>query len=192
MPGLYPHPSASAESFKIGDQVRWYVSEREISPYIGKVTQVCPGINKVWVEFPIGGNQQKDPTELVVIPHYVGISPVEEDTGYDDYAKRISEKTYGTLEENTLRMAQKLLSKQKKKKASENNSILKMASKIAGEFATQVVDKLAIDVISCVDANLNDVQAYQKLYPKYGSICSDGFVRTAIQKIYEVKNGSRA
>jgi hypothetical protein len=191
MSGLFPHPSASAESFKIGDLVKWYVSEREISPYIGKVTQVCPGINKVWVEFPIGGNQQKDPTELILVSPFAGMSPVQEDTGYSDYAKKISEKNYGTLEENTLRMAQKLLAKQNKK-ASVEDPIAKMASKIASSFANEVVEKLAGDVVSCIEADLNDVQAYQKLYPNYENICSDGFMRTAIQKIYDVKNGKKA
>jgi len=185
MPGIFPHPSASAESYKIGDQVRWFVSERSISPYVGIVTQICPSINKVWVDFPIGGNQQKDPTELILITPFVGESPVTEDTGYSDYGKVLSDQNYGTLrEESSKKLANRMVAKELGKKL-EGNRIAKMASKVAGSFAHDVVEKLASDVAECVQKGMTDIQAYQSVYPQYEKICSDGFLRSAIKKIYK-------
>lgn len=185
MPGLFPHSSGSAENYKIGDQVKWFINERAISPYVGVVTQVCPGINKVWVDFPIGGNQQKDPTELILITPFVGTSPVEEDTGYNSYDKTVSEENYGTLQDKVKKMAKDMVSRE-----SSENRISKMASKVASGFADNVVTKLAADVISCIGNGLSDIQTYQKLYPSYENTCSDGFMRSAISKIYNVRNAS--
>jgi hypothetical protein len=189
MSGIYPHPSADASSFKVGDQVKWYVSEREISPYVGVVTQICPSINKLWVEFPIGGNQQKDPTELIIVTPFMGQSPVTEDTGYSDHSKTISDKNYGTIGDHVKEMALRLLSK-KSKEASDKNKLTAMASKVANSFASDVVDRLASDVLACSEKGLTDIQAYQTLYPLFENVCSDGFMRTAIHKIYAVKNGT--
>lgn len=179
MPGLFPHPSGSAENYKIGDQVKWFTSEKSISPYVGVVTQVCPPVNKVWVDFPIGGNQQKDPTELILITPFVGTSPVEEDTGYDSYGKTISDENYGTFQDKVKKMAKGIASKE----ASEN-LVSKMASKVARDFAGKVVSKLAGDIISCSKKGMSDIQTYQSLYPLYEKTCSDGFMRNAISKVY--------
>jgi hypothetical protein len=190
MPGIFPHPSGSAENYNVGDQVKWFTSEKSISPYVGVVTQVCPGINKVWVDFPIGGNQQKDPTELILITPFVGTSPVNEDTGYSSYDKTVSEETYGTLQENVKKMAKQLVSKEtavSAKTASEAR-LSKMASKVAGSFADTVITKLASDVVDCIDKGMTDIQAYQGLYPRYANICSDGLMRSAISRIYKNAN----
>lgn len=186
MPGIYPNPSAAAESFRVGDQVRWFVNEQSISPYVGVVTQICPSICKVWVEFPIGGNQQKDPTELILVTPFAGRSPVTEDTGYSSYEKEVSEKDYGTLREKTVKLAQRMVAKEIGS-ATEKTMLSKMASKVAKNFAEGVVEKLAGDVLQCVENKMTDAQAYQSLYPQYETVCSDGFLRTAISKIYEVK-----
>lgn len=180
MPGLYPHPSGSAENYKIGDQVKWFTSEKSISPYVGVVTEICPAINKVWVDFPMGGNQQKDPTELILITPFIGTSPVMEDTGYDSYDKTISKENYGTLQDKVKKMAKDMASKE----ASENR-INKMASKVAGNFADTVVTKLASDIVACANKGLTDIQAYQRLYPQYENICSDGLMRSAVSSIYK-------
>lgn len=180
MPGLYPHPSGSAENYKVGDQVKWFTSEKSISPYVGVVTQVCPGINKVWVDFPIGGNQQKDPTELILITPFVGTSPVEEDSGYSSYDKAISEENYGTLQEKVKKMAKSLIAKDESEDLRS-----KMASRVASSFADTIVNRIAGDVVSCMGKGLTDIQAYQSLYPTYEKTCSDGFLRSAISKIYK-------
>jgi len=186
MPGIYPNPSASADSFKLGDQVKWFIPGKEPSSEVGVVTQVCPGINKVWAEFQNGGNQQRDPSELLLVTPFMGQSPVTEDTGYSSYSKSISDKSYGTIGEKALKLAHKLVSKETRE-ATEKVKAASMASKVASKFASDVVDKLAGDVASCVEKGMTDAQAYQSLYPQYENVCSDGFMRTAIQKIYEVK-----
>jgi len=186
--GIYPHPSASATDFKNGDQVKWFVSEAEISPYVGKVTQVCPATNKVWVEFPIGGNQQKDPTELILVTPFMGKSPVSEDTGYSSYEiNKAVDAEAGTLRDKVRKLAQDMVGR-RVEAAYRNNNIQKMASEIAYDFAENVVDKLAVDVMACIEKKMSDIQTYQHLYPRYETICSDGFMRMAISKIYEVKS----
>jgi hypothetical protein len=180
MSGLYPNPSGGAETYKVGDQVKWFTSEKSISPYVGVVTEICPGINKVWVDFPIGGNQQKDPTELILITPFVGTTPVDKESGYDSYDKTVSKEDYGTLQDKVKKMAKDMATKE----ASEQY-ISKMASRVAGKFAVTVVTKLASDVVACVSGGMTDIQTYQNLYPKYEKTCSDGFMRSAISKIYK-------
>jgi len=183
MSGIYPNPSASATNFKPGDQVKWYVGAKE-SPYVGRVTEVCAGINKVWVEFPVGGNQQMDPTDLVMVTPFTGQSFVTENTGYSSYDKSVSQKDYGTMRQNLVKKAQAMLLKKAEQRDQEQNRS-NMASRIAHKYATSVVDVLASDVLECIKSNLTDIETYQKLYPQYESMCSDGFMRNAIEKIYE-------
>lgn len=186
MPGIYPNPSAAAENFEVGDQVRWFVNENSISPYVGTVTQICPSINKVQVDFPVGGSQQKDPTELIIVTPELGKSTVKEDTGYDSIEKVYSQKNYGTLRDETKKMAARMIVKNlNKRNAAERLS--KMASKVAAKFADEVVTKLAADVVGCVDKGMSDIQTYQNLYPRYEKICSDDFLRSAVKKIYDIK-----
>jgi hypothetical protein len=189
MAGLFPNPSASADSYKVGDQVRWFVNERSISPYVGIVTEICPAINKVYVEFPIGGNQQKDPTELILVTPYTGKSPVIKETGYDSYDKNLSKENYGTFREQTKKMASRMAAIEFGKEF-ERMRLAGMASRIASNFAETVVTKLAKDTIYCIEKNMNDVQAYQSLYASYSNICSDDFIRKSISKIYESKNAN--
>jgi hypothetical protein len=186
MPGIFPNPSASAESFKIGDQVKWFLPGKEPSSEVGVVTQICPSIQKVWVEFQNGGNQQRDPSELLMVTPFMGQAPVTKDTGYSSYSKEISDKDYGTLRDEAVKLARNLLQKQTKK-AADGKKLSAMASKIASDFASDVVERLAGDVVSCVKKGMTDAQAYQSLYPQYENVCSDGFMRTAISKIYGVK-----
>jgi hypothetical protein len=178
MPGIFPNPSAAAENFKKGDQVKWYLPGKEPSSEIGVVSQICPGINKVWVEFPNGGNQQRDPSELLKVTPFMGQPAVTEDTGYSSYSKELSDKTYGTPGDKAIKLAKKLVATEIK---------VSMAAKVASSFATGVVERLASDVSACVGKGMTDIQAYQSLYPQYENICSDSFMRTAIQKIYDAK-----
>ena len=187
MPGLFPNPSASADSFKVGDQVRWFITERAISPYVGVVTEVCPAINKLWVDFPIGGSQQKDPTELIIVTPYMGESPVKEETGYSSYDKEVSKENYGTFREQTKKMASRMAAIEFGKEY-EKLRVASMASRIASSFADNVVTKLAEDTVNCIEKKMSDVQAYQHLYASYQKICSDDFLRKAIGSIYKSKN----
>jgi hypothetical protein len=185
MPALFPN-SAAAESYKIGQQVRWYVNSRDISPYIGRVTEICPGINKVWVEWPVGGNTQMDPTDLIIVTaESYGISPIDKETGYGSSDKEKSKKTFGEIHpRSTIRLAQKIAAKEAGM-APEECRMAVAAEEIASKFASDVVDKISSDILSCKNNKFTDVQAYCEIYPKYENICSDHLMRFAISKIYE-------
>lgn len=184
MPGIYPHPSAAAENFHVGDQVRWYVNEKEISPYIGRVTEISGPANKVWVDFPVGGNQQKDPTELILVTPFAGASQVTEENGYGSYEKQISNRNYGTLRDRSVKLAESIVKKELGEK-SKKTRVQKMASKVARNFAVDVVEKFSKDVLAGLEAGHSDIQTYQRLYPHYERICSDDFMRNAIGIIYK-------
>lgn len=185
MQPLPPNKSALATNFKVGDPVRWMISQTQISPYVGKVSEVCPSINKLWVEMPVGGNQQFAPEELLLVPPEQGISPVQHSTGYSSYDKEISHRDYGTLSDpKVVKLAESLVAKSANMK-SDTYRVAKMASKIAGDFATDVVENLSADILDCFGRGMNDISTYQAMYQKYGSKCSDGFLRHAVTKIAE-------
>lgn len=187
MSGLFPNPSADPEVFGVGDRVKWFVNENEISPYVGVVTEICPSINKLWVEFPIGGKQQKDPTELILVTKFMGEPTVKDESGYSSYDTQISKKEYGSLKDKKVSELAKKVLKDKREKDAAGQSKVGLASKIAKDFATEVVEKVAADVAACIKNGYSDVKTYQELYPKYESICSDHFMRNAIEKIYDIK-----
>jgi len=181
MPALFPN-AAAPENFKVGQQVRWYVGEKNISPYIGRIVEICPGISKVWVEWPVGGKQQHSPEDLIVVtPESYGVSTIKGDEGtasYSNYDTTLSEENYGKMSPKVVKLAEKLTAK-------KESNISKMASSIANKFASEVVEKLSSDVLSCKTKGMSDIQTYQVLYPRYEKTCSDNFMRSAITKIYE-------
>jgi len=179
----FPHPSAEASSFKVGDAVRWTVLSGK-SPYVGSVTHIHPGINKVDVEFPVGGNQRLSPEELVLVPKEEGKSTVTKDTSYSSYDKAKSEAAYGKFGDKDKKMAAKVAA-MSAGVTEEVYKTSKMASGIAEKFAGDVVEKLATDTLACVKDGMTDIQAYQKLYPAYAHVCSDGFMRAAIGRVYK-------
>jgi len=183
--GFWPNPSASAENLKIGTPVRWYFSSKEISPYVGVVTEVCPGINKVWVEFPVGGNQQFSPEDLIIVPPEQGIPLVDKkESSYDNYDKQNSREDYGTFRNYTVpKLAKTIVDK-----SLNVDKLSGLASKVASSFATNTIDKLATDITACKDNKMTDVAAYQDVYQKYSSYCSDHIIRYTIEKIYGLNN----
>jgi hypothetical protein len=94
----------------------------------------------------------------------------------------VSNENYGTVQDKVKKMAKSMASKE-----AYELKVSKMASKVAGNFAEKVVTKLAADVVSCLNKGMTDIQAYQNLYPQYENTCSDGFMRSAISKIYKTK-----
>lgn len=183
MQPLPPNKSALATNFKVGDPVKWMISQQSISPYVGRVSAVCPGINKLWVEFPIGGSTQLSPEDLILVPPEQGISPVQFDTGYSSYDKEVSRRDYGTLSDpKVVKLAQNLL-KNHPGAFDEGEHLLKMASRVAQKFASETVDTLASDILACFKEGMSEVGAYQAVYQKYGQRCSDGFLRHAVQKV---------
>lgn len=189
MPGLYPNPSAAPENFKVGEAVKYFINEREISPYVGKVTAICPGIHKVWVEWPVGGNTQMDPEYLIKVPPFQGLPTVDGETGYSSFDKARSKKEYGTIKQDkAIKLAHKIIN-EKISAEGKIDKVKELASKVASSFATNVIEKLSSDVIECKDQNFSDIEAYQKVYPKYASTCSDHIIRYAIDNIYASANG---
>lgn len=182
--GFWPNPSASAENFKIGTPVKWYVGS-EVSPYVGAVTEVCPGINKVWVEFPVGGNQQFSPEDLIIVPPEQGIPFVDKnESSYSNYDKEKSKEDYGTFRSFTApKLAKTIVDKAATRKESFEK-VSSIAEKIAKNFAKNTIDKLANDVVECKNKNMSDVGTYQTVYAKYSSNCSDHIIRYAVEKIY--------
>ena len=191
MAGIFPNPTSDAQTYTIGEQVKCYVNEREISPYVGRVSEICPSINKVWVEWPLGGNQQMDPVDLIKVPPFVGQSPIMEESGYSSYDKQRSQEQYGRMGPHVIRLAQKMIAEKVTAEGKEANRSV-MASRVAQKFASEVVDRLACDVLKCIEKGMSDVQAYQSVYASLGDICSDGFVREAIERIYAYQQKSAA
>jgi hypothetical protein len=183
MSGIYPH-SVGATDYKVGQQVKWFVNENEKSPYIGVVTEIAPSSNKVYVEWPVGGNQQMDPTELLIVsPESDGFSPIHTESGYSSYEKEKSKKQFGDISPKVLKLAEKLIASTNKIDSDKCRSE-KMASKIANSFSTDVVEKIAGDILGCKKTGMSDIEAYQTVYAKHSSACSDHFIRSAVSKIY--------
>jgi len=184
MPALFPN-AAAAESFKVGQQVKWFINEGAVSPYIGRVSEVCPGINKVWVEWPIGGNTQMDPTDLIIVTaESDGISQIDKETGYGSFDKEKSKKNFGDLQPRSLvRLANKIASEISGEMESDFRRSVQ-AEDIAQKFASDVIEKVSSDILDCKKSGMSDVQAYCEVYPKYENICSDHLMRFAIGKIY--------
>lgn len=179
MPGLFPNPSAAPEAFRPGDQVRWYIGDAHISPYVGTVTAVHPKLVKVDVEFPVGGNQRLSPEDLILVTRFTGESVLGDNIGgYEGYDKNKSEECYGTPEHNLRALS--LGASSKGASAKEVPS----AKLVAKKFATDVVEPIAEDLLACHRNGWCDVRAYQTIYAKYASNCSDVFMRGAVKKVY--------
>lgn len=164
MPALYPMMSAP-EDFRVGDCVRKFITERSVTPFIGIVTHIVPSTYKVWVQWPIEHSQESPETLVKVNPAISGMPTVHRDDGYDSYEKQISERLRGKIP----------------KAATAQD---RMAIRIAHTFAASVVDCLVGDIVSCYDAGLTDVQAYNRVYQKYANTCSDYIMQSSVKKVY--------
>jgi hypothetical protein len=174
------------QDFAIGTPVRWFVSEKNISPYVGRVTHVVPATNKVWVAWPVGYPTQHEPYELIIVPPEQGISPINEDySGYDSYEKQQSEKAFGVMQPQIVeKMASKVsmdASISELKQARRD----KLASKVAGSFSAEVLENVKTAASGCKESGQTDLQAYSALYSKYASKVSDDAIKDAILSTYE-------
>ena len=163
MAALYPS-MAAPEDFKPGDCVRKFVTEWNVTPFVGVVTHVVPATYKVWVQWPIEQTAESPETLIKVNPQIYGLPTVIHDMGYSSYEKDLSDKRYGIP-----------------RQASNQE---KMAIRIAHTFATDVVGRLVDDIVECKNQELNDVQAYNRVYEKYATICSDYIMQSSIKRIY--------
>lgn len=164
MASLYPSMVAP-EDFKPGDCVRKFVTEWNVTPFVGVVTHIVPATYKVWVQWPIEHSCESPETLIKVNPEIFGMPTVMKDHGYSSYEKGLSENFYGRVP----------------KVAAE---IEKMVIRVAHTFATEVVGKLVDDIVLCKDQKFSDVQAYNRIFEKYATICSDYIIKSSIKKVY--------
>ena len=162
--GLFPI-TAIPQDFSVGDPVRKWVSERSVTPYVGVVTNLLPSIYKVDVQWP-RGNVREDPEELIKVHPIFGLPTVKTDSGYSSYDKSVSEKLYGQIPKRM-------------------GSSKRMSLRIAHTFANKVIGNLIDNICEHQVQGLSDIQAYDRIYRKYSSICSDHVMRTSIEKIYK-------
>lgn len=126
---------------------------------------MSPSTYKVWVQWPDGNEVQEDPDTLIRVNPALGLPTVHCDKGYDSYEKQLSEKFYGPVQKAVL-------------------ATNKMAIRVAYSFANNVIGKLVDDAASLREEGLSEVQAYNRIYTKYGSMCSDHLIKSSIEKIY--------
>lgn len=163
MPALFPMMSAP-ENFRPGDVVRKFVSDLNVSPYVGTVTHISPSTYKVWVQWPVA-HEQESPETLIKINPLLGIPTATEDMGYDSYEKNVSERLYGSIPKRVM---------------AED----KMAIRVAHTFAHDIIGRLIDDVASCQEEGLTDFQTYNRMYVKYSNTCSDHIMKYAVMKIF--------
>jgi len=166
MPALYPS-MVPPEAFKPGDCVRKFVTEWNVTPFVGIVTHIVPATYKVWVQWPVEHTAESPETLIRVNPQIFGLPSVIKDMGYSSYEKELSQKNFGV----GLRPR-------------EATGQEKMAIRVAHTFATETVGKLVDSIVSFQEDGLSDVQTYGKIYEKFGSVCSDYIIKSSIKKVY--------
>jgi hypothetical protein len=161
-PMTTPFPNAALpQAFSIGDQVKWFISESAVSPYVGRVYAINPKTVKVYVTWPVGGNTQHSPEELLIVPPEQGQSVINAPApGYDSWEVRKSEKTFGKLTPATIQ---------------------KMAAALAESEIVEEVVKQASDLKS---AGFPDIVAHDRLTSVFSGIASDAAIRQAMSQVY--------
>ena len=179
MPALYPSQSAP-EDFQVGDCVRKWVTEWNVTPFIGVVTHIVPATFKVWVQWPLGSSPEDPETLVKVNPEISGMPTVHLDSGYDSYEKQQSEGHCGKIP-HRITPSRDLTKPIPMMALTASN---KMAIRIAHTFATNVIGKLVDDIVRYKNQKLSDVQTYNRVYEKYAAVCSDYIMRSSIGRIY--------
>ena len=165
MPAMNPH-GVRPEDFKIGDQVRWFVSDRALSPDIGRIYAINPKTVKVMVTWPVGGNCTHSPEELVLVPPEQGISPITQPApGYMTWEVAKSEKVFGKLTPATPGPAQ----------------IKKSASTMVSALMLEDAMKFAS---ACKDAGMNEVLVHDRVATVYSGIISSAAIKTAAESVF--------
>lgn len=177
MPALYPS-AVAPECFKPGQSVRKFVTEWNVSPYLGVVTHIVPATSKVWVQWPFGA-QSEDPEYLIKVNPLVSGMPVSFiDRGYNSYEKTLSEKNYGAIPRRKIPSRDCI-------KPLMVTAMDKMAIRIAHTFATDTIGKLIDNIEDCLNKKMSDVQTYNEVFKKFGDICSDYIIKSSVKKIYK-------
>lgn len=187
MAALYPI-SVAAEDFKVGDNVKWFTSSVDVSPYVGKVVAISPKTYKVWVTWPIGETQQHAPEELILVPKYQGMSVVQEDNGYDSYDKQISAKTFGTLNPSVREKAAGLVASNHERLISASEkmaSFRKNAEELAVTHSETLAGMLMSDACDLKKEGKTAMQAYDTLYNKHSHCVPDELIKQALTQEYK-------
>lgn len=180
MPALYPSTSAP-ENFSVGESVRKFVTEWNVTPFMGIVTQVVPATYKVWVQWPIGNATPEDPETLVKVnPLISGMPTIDTDCGYDSVEKSVSEKSFGKIPHHVTPSRDRTAPR-----PMVITATAKMAIRIAHTFAADTIGTLVEDISACRKEGLSDISTYNKTFEKYGNFCSDYIIRASIQRVYE-------
>lgn len=178
MPALYPS-AVAPEVFKPGQCVRKFVTEWNVSPYLGVVTHIVPATSKVWVQWPFGA-QSEDPEYLIKVnPQVSGMPASFIDRGYSSYEKTLSEQANGGIPKRRIPSRDRM-------RPIMITATDKMAIRIAHTFATKTIGNLVDDIEGCFKNAMSDVQTYNKIFSKYGTICSDYIIKSSIKKIFEM------
>lgn len=165
MPSMNPH-AVRPEDYKIGDQVRWYVTDSTMSPYIGRIYAINPKTNKVMVTWPVGGNATHSPEELVLIPPELGISPITQPApGYMTWEVAKSEKIFGKLTPATMSPAE----------------IKKSASVLVTAYLEEEASKYAE---TCKQAGYNDVLVMDRVASVYSGLITNSALSAAVEKAF--------
>lgn len=181
MPALFPSMVAP-ESFQVGDCVRKFITEWNVTPYLGVVTQVIPKTYKVWVQWPQGHSAEDPETLVKVNPAIMGMPTTLIDYGYDSYEKSHSEQQNGRAMPKRPDTTKPVPMPMQQITATD-----KMAIRIAHTFASDVVGKLVLDICNYHKTGFSDVQTYNRIFSKYENICSDYIIRSSIDKVYKNK-----
>jgi hypothetical protein len=182
MPALYP-VSVAAEDYKVGDNVKWFSSSTDVSPYVGRVVAISPKIHKVWVTWPIGETQQMAPEELILVTPAQGLSVVPGDNGYDSIDKQMSAKYFGTAAPvNRDALVVKL--------ASQFQGFVGMVSKKASAqkaeetFLKSASDMMAKQASDGKATGKTSMQVYASLFDTYGASIPDSAIKAVVLGVY--------
>jgi len=169
MSGIFPNAAANAEDFNIDQAVTHHINSKEVNRPIGRVVGIDKKANKVWVQFPMGDKVQIDPSELMKVSGKPNMRPTQGE---------------GTLNSKALKLAESLVAA-KVNVSEEEYKNHKMASNVAHRYATDKVERICGDIIACKEVGLGEIAAYNEIYSKYASTCSDDFIRSTVEKVYE-------
>jgi hypothetical protein len=188
MPALYPS-AVAPENFQIGECVRKWVTEWNVTPFTGIVTQVVPATYKVHVQWPIGNATPEDPETLIKVnPAISGMPTVMLDSGYDSAEKAISERDHGKVPHRITPSRDLTKPRALPLMPMMFSATSKMAIRIAHTFAEDTIGKLVGDICSYKKAGLSDITTYNRIFNKYGSYCSDHIIRSSIGMVYNQEN----
>jgi hypothetical protein len=169
MSGMYPNAAANAEDFEIDQAVTHHINSKEVNRPIGRVVEIDKKANKVWVQFPMGDKVQLDPSEIMKASGKPNMKPTQGS---------------GVVTQKVVKLAESIVAA-RTNISEEQYRTQKMASNVAHRYATDKVEKLCGDILICKEAGMGDMAAYNELYPKYSGTCSDDFIRSTIEKVYE-------